>query len=110
MITEGLREWGWDFFSLFFPSVCAACGRHLLKGEEAVCVFCEHALPRTGFHDDPENPVFKMFWGREDIRFAASFLYFSKGARVQKLLHRLKYHGRQDIGLRLGRLYGRELR
>lgn len=33
-------------------------------------------------------------------------LTFQKGGRVQHLLHQLKYRGRQDVGVYLGKMYG----
>jgi ComF family protein len=95
-----------DFISLIFPKICAACGNSLWKHEETICLSCEFHLPRTNYHLSLENPVGALFWGRVSLVSAAAFLYFHKGSKVQRLIHQLKYKGRKDIGLFLGRSYG----
>ena len=99
-----------DFISLLFPKICAACGNSLWKQEETVCLSCEFHLPRTNFHLALENPVSQLFWGRVNLESAAAFLYFNKGNKVQRLIHQLKYKGRKDIGIYLGRQYGQHLK
>lgn len=99
-----------DFLSLIFPKVCYACGKSLFKKEECVCTYCHYHLPRTNFHMDPANPVLKLFWGRVDIRAASSMYLFNKGGKVQKLIHQLKYRGKKEIGVSLGKYYGKDLR
>jgi len=99
-----------DFISLIFPRICAACGNSLWKNETGLCRSCEYHLPKTNFHHSADNPVARLFWGREDIVSAAAFLYFNKGSKVQRLVHQLKYKGRKDIGVCLGVLYGLELK
>jgi ComF family protein len=44
------------------------------------------------------------------VEHACSFFYFRKGSRYRKLLHMLKYQGREDIGVFLGRQFGLELK
>jgi ComF family protein len=95
-----------DFISLFFPKICAACGNSLWKQEETVCLSCDFHLPRTNFHLSLENPVSRLFWGKARLESAAAYLYFNKGNKVQHLIHQLKYKGRRDIGIYLGRQYG----
>lgn len=99
-----------DFISLIFPRVCQACGRALHHKEECICTYCFYRLPRTRYHLFPDNPVSRLFWGRIPVVSASSMYLFVKGGKVQQLIHRLKYRGRQDIGTVLGRNYGNELR
>ncbi len=98
-----------DFIALIYPRVCMACGNSLYSGEKCVCTFCTFHLPRTHFHMQDDNPVARIFWGRLNVRSAASFYYFGKEGRVQRLIHQLKYKGQQEIGTVLGRMYGAEL-
>ena len=98
-----------DLFSLFFPNLGLGCGQPLIRGEETICSICHFHLPKTHFHNDPDNPLNKVFWGRVDLEAVASFVYFQKGGTVQHLLHQLKYKGRQEIGYRIGKWYGQEL-
>ncbi len=86
-----------------------ACGRSLFKYEECVCTFCLYHLPKTNFHLEEDNPVSRLFWGKAKICSAASMFYFYKGGRVQHLMHQLKYKEHKEIGIYLGKLYGKEL-
>jgi ComF family protein len=99
-----------DFVSLFYPQVCCACGNSLYRNEEIICSFCRFHLPKTNFHKQLENPLSKTFWGRVKLENVGAYFYFSKGSKVQHLMHQFKYRGRYDIGVYLGRLYGSELR
>jgi ComF family protein len=98
--------WINDFISLVYPQICACCGRTLWKTEDVICSFCDYHLPKTRFHLEEDNPVSRIFWGRSPVESAAAFLYFNKGNNVQRLIHLLKYKGRKDIGVFLGKRYG----
>jgi len=99
-----------DFLSLFFPELCASCGKNLFKNEVVICTNCLYNLPCTNFHLDRENQAARQLYGRIVFENAASFLYFKKGSKVQNLLHQLKYNHRPEVGVKLGELYGRELK
>lgn len=96
--------------SLIFPEICTGCEKTLVYGERSLCLDCILNLPRTNFHLETENPVKKIFWGRLKLEVASSFLYFTKGTRVQKIIHALKYKNDRDVGVRLGELFASELR
>ena len=57
-----------------------------------------------------DNPVIKLFWGRTSIFSASSMYSFNKGSKVQHLIHQLKYRGKKEIGVSLGKHYGNELK
>jgi len=52
----------------------------------------------------------QVFWGKVRLEHACAFFFFSKGSRFRKLLHKLKYYGKKEIGIVLGRRFGMELR
>lgn len=99
-----------DLMWMMYPSLCAACGRPLFKGEESLCTPCRFQLPLTGFHREADNPLIKHFWGKANVKFATAYYYFSKGEKVQRLIHQLKYKGRKDVGKLVGKLMGFDLR
>lgn len=99
-----------DFLSLFYPRLCLACGKGLPPTKEVVCVSCQYHLPKTKFHLEKENPVTEIFWGRIKIESAAALYHFSKGGKTQQLIHKLKYKGKKEVGIKLGRLYGVQLK
>jgi ComF family protein len=99
-----------DFVSLFYPQVCYACGNSMYRNEEVICSFCRYHLPKTDFHKQKENPLSKTFWGRVNLENVSAYFYFSKGSKVQHLMHQFKYRGRFEIGVYMGRLYGSDLK
>lgn len=99
-----------DFLSLIFPNLCVSCGNSLFKHEEIICTRCDFYLPRTGFHNYSDNPVMQLFTGIIEPENAVSCFYFNKGTHIQTLIHNLKYKGRRDIGVLLGKRYGFDLK
>lgn len=104
-----LREITQSLAHLFFPHTCAGCGSDILSSKQLICLHCLRGLPRTGFEHLADNPVEKIFWGRLPLQAASSHLYFSKSSRLQAILHQLKYKGRRDLGILLGKLMGEAL-
>lgn len=102
-------SWSNHLINLFYPNVCQSCGNALNEQEETICIICLLRLPKTGFHMHEENPVSRIFWGRVNIKAATSFLFFSKMGRVQSLIHQLKYKRQKEVGLVIGKLFGKDL-
>lgn len=109
-MTSFAKEIMVDFVSLFYPRYCFACDEGLAKGEETICSRCRLELPRTHYHLEQENVLFKRLEGRVPLQFAIAFLLFRKGGKVQHLLHALKYNNHPEIGVTQGEVYGHELR
>lgn len=99
-----------DFLNLLVPVLCPVCGAVLLKNERIICTGCLFELPRTFYLSYSDNPVSRLFWGRIYIENATALFQYQKGSRFQRLIHELKYKGRQDIGREMGRLLGIELK
>lgn len=51
-----------------------------------------------------------QLWGKAPVYSAAAFYFFTKGGKVQQLLHNLKYNGKKELGYEIGKLYGLELK
>jgi len=99
-----------DFISLLFPRLCYGCGNHLLRNEKLICTGCYVSIPRTNYHQQSENPVEQLFWGRCLVEQAAAFSYYAKGSRIRNMIHKLKYSGIKEIGYELGRIYAVSLK
>ena len=99
-------------FSLFFPRLCAACGKSLIPVEELLCLDCISDLPRSGYWLREENAVTRLFgaFPEAKIEHASSYLYYTKESPYHQLLIRLKYKGATQIGFELGRWFGNELK
>ncbi|MGD0582830.1 MAG: ComF family protein [Bacteroidales bacterium] len=99
-----------DFLSLLFPRICCGCGMQLVRNESVICTECFLAIPRTNYHLIPENPVSQLFWGRCMIEKAAAFSFYTKGSRIRRIIHKLKYDGVREAGVLLGRIYASQLK
>jgi ComF family protein len=98
-----------DFVSLLFPELCNACGESLVNGEKLICTDCLYHLPFTEFHLKPDNMVAQQFWGKINLEAAYAMCYFTKGGKMQHLMHQFKYKGIQKIGDMLGNMAGKQL-
>ncbi len=98
-----------DLWNLFFPRCCVVCGRLLSGQEEMLCVHCLAGLPRTNLHRIKDNKVEQNFWGKFPLERATSFLYYTKGGDVSRILYELKYHGYKEVGEVMGRIAAAEL-
>ncbi|KQR72143.1 ComF family protein [Pedobacter sp. Leaf176] len=104
------RRWVSDLIGLLFPNLCNACGINLFRSEHLICTKCLYDLPFTDYHIHAENRVAKQLWGRTPFHAAMALLYFRKGAKVQNLIHNLKYNNKTDVGILLGNLLGERLK
>lgn len=96
--------------NLFYPKVCLGCSDLVTDLEGLLCLRCRHELPLTNHYLEKENEFFKRFFGRLDLEFAASMVYFHKKGIVQELMHHLKYRNCPEIGTFLGEWYGEILK
>ncbi len=100
----------YDFLSLIYPQVCAACGSNLYIEEKSVCTRCLYRIPKTNFHLNSNNEVAQLFWGRVNLQAATAFYYYYKGSKYQKIIHQCKYSGQRYIGYDLGKLFAADLK
>lgn len=91
---------------LLFPRLCMACDAHLRQFEKGICLICAESLPLSYHWRYPITPIERLFTGRAPIARGCAYLDFSKGGKVQHMMHALKYQGRQDVGLVLGAKFG----
>lgn len=98
------------FVDLFYPRNCLECDKILLAGCDLLCHVCMTDLPKCQFGEFRDNRAEALFKGRVEIAAVASLLYFRKKGMVQRMMHALKYHGREDIGRYLGLMLGSEMK
>jgi predicted amidophosphoribosyltransferase len=104
-----LSEYSFDIYRLFYPRICGGCDVPLAKGENYLCLHCRLGLPYTCFEDMKDNPVERVFTGRAAIEFATAFLFFTKGEKVQQMMHNIKYNDHKELAVYLGQLFGERL-
>ncbi|HOY38324.1 MAG TPA: ComF family protein [Bacteroidales bacterium] len=103
---KNIEKWACDLVYLLFPEVCEVCMAPLVTGEKTICLKCLADMPYTDYHNKPENPVSQIFWGKVHVEMATALFYFAKGSKYRKLIHKLKYKGKREIGIFLGRELG----
>ncbi|GAB2563989.1 ComF family protein [Spirosoma areae] len=100
-----------DFIDLLFPTLCLGCSQSLGANETILCTSCRINLPETGQHREPyDQNLLNKFAGKVPIQFLASFMYFTKGGIVQKLIHSIKYKGQKEAAKALAGWYGHQLK
>lgn len=97
--VRGLRD-------LFFPRRCIVCGRPLQLDEKEICPECFAGMPLTWFWDWPQNAAFERMAAKIEIEAAASFIRFTGLSPYRGIQYGIKYRSRQELGYRMGRLFG----
>lgn len=101
----------WDgFLHLLYPELCAACGHEIPAGEDCFCFKCHLNLSASDMYRSRENEFTERLWGRLNLESGAALYYFNRRSPVQYALHRLKYHNQPEIGVKIGRAFGRKLK
>ncbi|WP_410503903.1 ComF family protein [Myroides sp. ZB35] len=98
-----------DILNLLFPKNCMACNSILLRNEQYLCITCRNEIPYTQEHLIDQNDSMAKFYGKIPIEFAASLLFFSKGGKVQQIIHNLKYRNHPELSYFLGTIYAHQL-
>ncbi|MDO4881373.1 MAG: phosphoribosyltransferase family protein [Capnocytophaga sp.] len=98
-----------NILSTLFPKYCISCHEIMSQKEEFICISCRHFLEKTNFHEEKINKITEKFWGSFPLSCASALFYFQKEGVVQRLIHELKYYGKENIGQWLGKWYATEL-
>ena len=111
MMTTTLGLWVESIGDLFVMRSCLGCHTPLTRQEPFICLDCQEGLEPTQAHLSPaDNEVYRRIAGKVPIRHAVGMAYFDKGGTLQHILQSLKYSGNAELGVWLGKLYGRKLR
>ena len=88
----------------FLPRRCVVCSKRLQKGEAVVCGHCLLSNPMDGvFINFADNRMVDCLKGRGDVVRANALFEFHPGSPMSSLVYKLKYRGRADIGVLMGR-------
>ncbi|HOA38348.1 MAG TPA: ComF family protein [Flavihumibacter sp.] len=104
-----LRNISTSLTTLIYPHCCTACGTNNLPAADGICSYCLQHLPLTGFMQQPDNPVARVFWGRLSLENATALVWFQKHSAVQQIMHGIKYQARKDAAFQIGRWMGHQL-
>ena len=86
------------------------CGHRLSPTERSICGVCLFHLPRTDFYLKPlDNPMAQLFWKLANIQKATALFYHQSHSETARIIYRLKYNNRPDIGEDMGHVMAQEL-
>ncbi len=108
-MVEWWKQAAYGLSGIFYPRNCEWCLRSLIRSEAVLCTDCLMKIPKTNHYNIEDNDAALRFAGRIPFQYAAAFCFFNEGGMMQHLLHGLKYQGRKDIGLFLGKQFARSL-
>jgi len=99
-----------SILDLLSPRQCPGCHARLMVTERIACQECMSNISYTHFSRTPlDNPMARMFWGLFDIQKAAALFFYEAGTSMARVIHALKYDGRQDLAELLGAMLAAEL-
>lgn len=104
------RELRDGFLHLLYPELCVACGEELPAADACFCLRCRLKVTTSDMHLVKENEFTNRLWGRLHIEGGAAMYYFTRKGPIQRALHQLKYHNKPEVGVKIGREFGRKLR
>lgn len=93
--------------SIVLGERCVVCGTFLPGA--GLCPRCLLQLPYINIRGAAGNPIERVFWGVLPVERASSMLFYQPHNIVETLLHNIKYGGRSDLGVLLGRQMAQEL-
>lgn len=105
-----LTSFGRYLLDFAYPETCVACEKQITDTESVICFKCQWTLPRNTnllIHNESQE---NKFWGKVKTSGIYSFLSFTKGGKVQNILHAMKYRNHPDLGVFLGKLCGKALK
>lgn len=105
-----LKQFLHGLMHLFYPRLCEGCSQPLLQAEQVLCLGCSMHLSQTDYHHIPDNETALRFAGRVPFSHATSFAAFADDSLLQHLLHGLKYKGKKETSIYLGKEFAAALR
>lgn len=108
MLLAFIRSAFDNLIYLFYPTLCAGCQTMLYGEEKGLCSTCRMQLPHLNTSEE-QSVLLNKFSGRTVVDYVHAYAYFTKKSTVQRLIHQMKYRGKRDLGLQLGRWCGQEL-
>jgi len=94
---------------LIYPQICYACEQRNRIHDHILCVHCNYEIALTDHWLKLENEFTGKFTGRVKIQQGASLYKFIPGGRFQKIVHKLKYENKPEIGEYLGKIAGKKI-
>ena len=107
--AKQISTWVYALAELISPRRCVVCGDLLEDYEEGLCLACNINLPRTHYHLLADNPLHNLLVNRFPLVRATAYMFYRPGSPHAQLVRKLKYRGRSDLGVLLGRYAATEI-
>lgn len=91
-----------QFTDFFMPRFCPACKTKLSADENTVCNFCLSKIIRAD-KERIKHEYERKFYDDRIISDFTSLFVFEKDKELQHIIHGLKYNGKFNIGIFLGK-------
>ena len=98
------------FFYLFYPPKCRVCSQWTTSYKEILCLSCENEFNILDINVDSLSRISEKFFGTHHLVCAQSISVYTKDSVVQKLIHALKYEGRQEVGVYFANAYAHKIK
>lgn len=98
-----------SLIDFLLPAECRLCGAPLPEGEATLCGLCAAGMPRTGYHNIPDNAMAMRFAGRFPFERAAGHFYYAPESGISHLIQDFKYRGAPGLARELGSLVAEEV-
>jgi ComF family protein len=98
------------FFDFLYPPVCISCNKHLLDGNQKVCIDCWKTIPVVTQHLPLYQETRLNLLSEGNISDLVSCFVFDKEGPFQNIAHALKYKEYKSIGIDLGMRIGETLK
>ncbi|MCX6173255.1 MAG: ComF family protein [Ignavibacteriales bacterium] len=92
-----------DISDFFLPRFCPSCKNKLTNAEIVVCNSCLSKIKHAD-SERIENEFARKFKNEKIIKGFTSLFVFEKDKELQDIIHDLKYNGKFNIGIFLGKL------
>jgi len=92
-----------DLQELLLPRLCPVCGKLLMASEDVLCAFCSIGLPRYRILRTDDNQLLRLVWNTADVQRATTFLSYNHYSPYHNLIIDIKFHGRSDLAVKLGK-------
>jgi ComF family protein len=104
-----LQQLAQGLLHLFYPRLCEGCSKPLLPAEQVLCLSCGMHIEPNDYNHIAGNDTEMRLAGRIPFSYATSFAPFINDGLLQHLLHGLKYQGKKEIGIYLGKIFAYSL-
>jgi ComF family protein len=98
------------FLGLIYPELCVACCEEFVTPGHCFCAGCITTLPASDMYRHADNELTERFWGRLPLVSGAARYFFARKNPIQRALYNLKYKNQPEVGVQIGKEFGRRLR